>query len=119
MERPMFLCIGANGYCFNKDMPVDNDITTEKNRTSAFFVIAWPGSKNVCYYAAGDGNEKIEESFRAEGFFKADATLVMKGTHHGAFNAFDPQFFEQMKPQNYVVSAGKEYGHPSEFLQIQ
>ena len=119
-QKPMFLCVAAAGNCFNnhRNQLIDDGIKNpeDKNATSAFFIIAWPGSKTICYYAAGDGNEEIEKHFYKTKFLETDAdngTLVTKGTHHGAFNAFNADLFQQMRPHNYVVSAGREYGHPS------
>ena len=120
--KPMFLCVAAFGDCFNNpegNKPIDGKVrdSDNKNATSAFFIIAWPGSPNICYYAAGDGNKEIEGHFYETNFLNAisdnERALVIKGTHHGAFNAFNADLFGQMKPRNYVVSAGRKFGHPS------
>ena len=122
-KKPMFLCVAAAGDCFNnpnKDRLIDHGIKSpdQKNATSAFFIIAWPGSPNICYYAAGDGNVEIEKHFQKTKFLETNSdngALVLKGTHHGAFNAFNAELFGQMKPRNYVVSAGNQFGHPSKY----
>ena len=121
-KKPMFLCVGSARDCFNsnKHRRMDEKIeeSGEKNATSAFFIIAWPGSENICYYAAGDGNKEIEKYFQETEFLDAgtdNGALVLKGTHHGAFNAFNAELFRQMKPRNYVVSAGNQFGHPSKY----
>ena len=120
-KKPMFWCVAAARDCFNNsnnDQLIVEGINNreDKNATSAFFIIAWPGSQNICYYAAGDGNMKKEKYFHEKKFLDANSdngALVLKGTHHGAFNAFNADLFRQMKPRNYVVSAGREFGHPS------
>ena len=121
--KPMFLCIAANGYSFNckPPPPVQN-----RNDTSAFFVIAWPGSgkqltpDTFVYYAAGDGNLKVEGYFASKAYLDLNASgkriLVAKGTHHGGLSAFNEKLFWQMKPMNYIVSAGNQHGHPSKSI---
>ena len=121
LERPVFVCIGADGYCFNN---AERRSVPKKNATSAIFAMGWSGSNQICYYAAGDGNRAIEKTFAAGKIFLQGAqgndslgTLVAKGTHHGALTAFVEAYFKEMKPGNYFVSAGKRHGHPRKFMQ--
>ena len=115
LGRPVFLCIGANGCCFN----ATDQSVPDKNATSAIFVIAWHESDKICYYAAGDGNPAIERTFAKGKFFRKDVQgEASLGTHHGAQTAFVKDFFYEMKPENYVVSAGTQYGHPCKFKHI-
>ncbi len=61
---------------------------------------------------------EIEKHFHNKGTFRSAKhhtpfVLVAKATHHGAIKEFNDGFFEDMLPMHYVVSAGKQYGHPS------
>ena len=117
--RPSFLCVAFNGYCYGTKERFYSG-KEDRNKTSAFFVISWPKTNRICYYAAGDGNTAIERFFASQNFFGEDTqfpvgTLVAKATHHGALNQFNEEFYKAMSPQNYVVSAGKQYGHPSRY----
>ena len=119
----MFLCIAAGGYSFNSETQREVKI---RNDTSAFFVIAWPGTgkrsatDTFVYYAAGDGNSDLEQYFEKQGAFDLKASmkrsLVAKATHHGAIKAFNERLFWQMMPNNYIISAGDKFGHPSKSI---
>lgn len=121
--KPMFLCIAANGYSFNSK---NRQKVESRNHTSATFVIVWPGSSQrpatdtFVYYAAGDGNPYLEKYFTEQRTFDLNASmkrcLVVKGTHHGAINSFNEGLFWQMRPENYIVSAGRKHGHPSKSI---
>ena len=118
---PKFLCIGFNGQCINlenfdqKTPHKKLNIPKTRNETSAFFVITWSQSDKILYYAAGDGNSEIETYFCDHGLLDNIGTIVAKGTHHGAMGEFNDNFFSMMRPENYVVSAGHSYGHPSQY----
>ena len=119
-DRPVFLCIAANGFWCGATEAVEviEDEVKKRNKTSAFFVITWPKTQQICYYAAGDGNKLIEQVFADTEVFHYDnenkiGTLAAKATHHGALTAFNQDFFKELSPEKYIVSAGKQYGHPS------
>lgn len=118
---PCFLCIGSMGKYLTSQNS-DEVTVTGKNETSAFFAIVWPETKTFSYYAAGDGNIKVEEKFQEQSLLGGEpfkGALVAKATHHGALKAFHEGFFKHLSPAYYVVSAGKEYGHPSKCLQAR
>jgi hypothetical protein len=110
---PAMYCIAANRRALH-DPDLDVAAHTAKNMSSLVFIIVWnelnaSGQPHVSHYFAGDAHDTLELKLSA---WMGTRTTSMKLSHHGSSSSNPPDNFLNLNPENIVVSAGNEYGHP-------
>lgn len=121
-KRPRFLCIGAEGSIIGAPDPrLQNRLSTAgataENFISLISIIVWPADGRISLLTAGDAHHITEDNLAK--FLRDDAGVaphipVIKASHHGAISSTPPELLLRTKPQKIIISAGMEYGHPSE-----
>lgn len=88
------------------------------NRLSiACFVIFADG--RLSHYFAGDKEEALEKRIvEWSGLQGTSASHIpsIKASHHGSVTSFPQAMIEKWKPNNVIMSAGSDHGHPREFV---
>ncbi|OIW33122.1 hypothetical protein CONLIGDRAFT_666486 [Coniochaeta ligniaria NRRL 30616] len=95
---------------------IDTKSSTPTNQSSLAALIVWDNGQ-LSHYVGGDRDDPREIPIVA--WTDTDGTdasgkhvTSMKASHHGAATSSPTTMFENFNPQNIVVSAGSDYGHP-------
>ncbi|KAK7419843.1 hypothetical protein QQZ08_010677 [Neonectria magnoliae] len=115
-KRPLLICIGAMGQVMGS---VSKPITeaTGDNYASIMMVIVWvPNTptlnpSHVSLFSGGDAHMDTEDLVLQ--FLQGYQVEVIKAGHHGARTSTSARMLKMMRPNKFIISAGKEYGHPS------
>lgn len=112
---PAMYCIAAEGMPLTQKKPTLGHHTA-KNMSSIVFILIWGFRTNpehyiISHYFAGDAPGNLEVELRS--FMNGWAPVSMKLSHHGSATSNPASNFLAWNPTNIVVSAGRQYGHPS------
>lgn len=110
---PAMYCIAADKFLLGNNGAID---ITPPNKSSLVFIIVWKSGNghHVSHYFAGDAHSTMERRV-SEWMNPYSPVTSMKLSHHGASSSNPDEIFLRFNPLNILVSAGGQYGHPSEF----
>lgn len=111
----------TSGKQIHVDAPeiVDSENSTPNNQASIACIILW-GDQQLSHYFAGDLDDPREvllaEWTGADGSpEKGKCVTSMKAGHHGSYSSTPPEMLKAFSPENIIVSAGADFGHPREY----
>ena len=100
---------------------VDLNVTTKTNLVSIFAMVIWDNG-HISHYFAGDADFVMERQVKdwsgTSGDFKTlgGSITTIKLSHHGSRWSTPTDLLDNYLPMNIIVSCGREYGHPGEWL---
>ncbi|KAI1140724.1 hypothetical protein F5Y05DRAFT_423642 [Hypoxylon sp. FL0543] len=126
-KRPVFICVGSNGYAFGSKKPADRptEHCTPDNYVSIMAMIIWKTDNGIriSHLCGGDAHAVTEELIvdfikKTESKSKKDPVEywpieVMKASHHGARSSTPVELVIAARPSKFIISAGQSHGHPS------
>ncbi|KAH7018960.1 hypothetical protein EDB80DRAFT_886738 [Ilyonectria destructans] len=125
-EKPIFLIYGVDGKSFNDEEwePPKEEWRKkdrkDKNGSSIMALVIWPvphpdWQMRVSLYTGGDVEQAPEDAMMEWIGVRRARTVrldVVKASHHGSHFSTSEEFLLQSL-QYLVISAGRQYGHPS------
>jgi hypothetical protein len=90
--------------------------STYTNQSSMAAMVIWPNGQ-MSLYTAGDRDDKRETyivgwSGCTGGPGRGEHVTTVKVGHHGAATSTPKAMLDKFNPENIVISAGSDYGHP-------
>lgn len=127
VDIPAMYCIAAEKRLLEDDAEID---ITETNKSSLIFLVVWKDKDDkhhISHYFAEDAHNNLERkvSKLIDPIYRNPKALIppghiyrhvtsMKLSHHGASSSNPDEIFARFDAKNIIVSAGGQYGHPSE-----
>ncbi|RSL82212.1 hypothetical protein CEP51_005300, partial [Fusarium floridanum] len=113
---PILLCVGAMGNVLGSETEPIDDETTGDNYASIMMLLVWlpispEQTPSVSLFAGGDAYKATEDLVIR--FLEGLPVQVLKAGHHGARTSTSAELLKHLAPNKFLISAGKEYGHPS------
>lgn len=107
--------LGKSGYTVVNERPSPS---AKANYDSILLLLAWKhGSNSIpSMYSGGDAEWQQEEALAV--WLKGTQVPVVKGGHHGSRAGTSTNFMPSVKPDYFLISAGRQHGHPGKIITI-